>query len=203
MHTKMIGTLGKVALKLIAVGPADAPVELSIACMFQHELRGNLTGGLLRLDQALDGALWRLRREGFFHGHALETLLLTKVPATVHAQALLIVGLGDPKAFTADVLQDAVLAAAQQALRMDVETVAFSPNLLDAGFASDELSGIQSALLYGLHSAQQREECLFDRGFRSATKLQSWSFEAGEEHFDEAALSFEAPFRKLKRGLKE
>jgi hypothetical protein len=54
-------------------------------------------GGLLHLDQALGGTLTSLRRSGHFRADAMETLLLDRPPATIHARSVLVIGLGDPE----------------------------------------------------------------------------------------------------------
>jgi hypothetical protein len=45
---------------VVAWGPAQADVDFSVACMFEHELgEAGIAGGLLALDQALDGKTLR------------------------------------------------------------------------------------------------------------------------------------------------
>src|SRR5437868_6764706 len=92
-----IGTFDGVVFDVVAWGPAQAEVDVSVACMFEHELNGaGLAGGLLALDQALGGHLTQLRREGAFRAQPMETLLVTQPPAGISARAVLVIGLGDP-----------------------------------------------------------------------------------------------------------
>jgi hypothetical protein len=197
MLSRTIGTFGEVSVQVAAIGPVDAAVDLTIACMFQHEHHGALTGGLLLLDRALGGALTSLRREGVFQGRAEETLLLTKLPTSLPNQQLLIEGLGAPETFTPDVLQHAVSSAVQQALRMGARSAAFSPNLLDGGMESSGLTGIEDAMIRGLQLGLRAERRLVDMSYRPAPSLKAWLFEAGAAHFEAVASRFEENFRAL------
>jgi hypothetical protein len=199
MLSRTIGKFGEVSVQVAAIGPVDAAVDLTIACMFQHELHGAITGGLLLLDQALGGTLSSLRREGIFGGRAEETLLLTKLPTSLRSQQLLIEGLGDPETFTPDILEHAVSSAVQQALRMGVRSAAFSPNLLDGGMESSGLTGIEDAMIRGLQLGLRAERRLIDMNYRPAPSLKTWLFEAGAAHFDVVAGRFEEDFRVLNK----
>ena len=75
-----IGTFDGVEFDVVAWGPAHADVDISVACMFEHELGAGMTGGLLALDDALGGQLARLRAAGAFRAQAMETLLVTTPP---------------------------------------------------------------------------------------------------------------------------
>ena len=88
-------TIGKalnVAFDTVAWGPAAADVDLSVACMFEHEADGTaIAGGLLALDQALGGLLTRMRSSGAFRCQEMETLLVSLPPAGIPARAVLVI----------------------------------------------------------------------------------------------------------------
>ena len=55
-----------------------------------------LSGRLLHLDQSIGGALTRLRKEGVFRAHEIETLFLSHLPAGVLPSAIMVIRLGNP-----------------------------------------------------------------------------------------------------------
>ncbi|HEX8478003.1 MAG TPA: hypothetical protein VF663_06695, partial [Telluria sp.] len=86
-----VGTRDGVDFDVVAWGPAHAAVDISVACMFTHEMgNAGMAGGLLALDQALGGALARLRLQGAFRAEPLETLLVTTPPNGIAARAVLV-----------------------------------------------------------------------------------------------------------------
>ena len=113
-----IGIAHGVTFDVVAWGPAMAEVDLSIACMFEHEVDGApIAGGLLALDQALGGQLTRLRAGGAFRAQPMETLLITTPPAGMAPRAVLVIGLGDPGLLTSDLLRRATRVAMREAIR--------------------------------------------------------------------------------------
>jgi hypothetical protein len=79
---------------------------------------------LAGLEMALGGGFETLRGAGLLSGRLGETLLLSRPPAPIRAGAVLIVGLGTSEAVTADAMRRAARAAADQAVRMQVDYVA-------------------------------------------------------------------------------
>jgi hypothetical protein len=77
--------------EIVSWAPSEADVDLSIACMFEREMPGaHLAGGLLQLDEALGGALTRLREEGYFRAQEMETFLVQTPPQLVRARRVLL-----------------------------------------------------------------------------------------------------------------
>jgi hypothetical protein len=113
-----IGSANGVVFDVVAWGPAQADVDFSVACMFEHELgNGSIAGGLLALDQALGGQLTRLRAAGAFRAQPMETLLMTTPPPGMMPRAILVIGLGDPAALDGHVLRRATRVAMREAIR--------------------------------------------------------------------------------------
>ena len=76
-----IGRYRGVMLEVGMVDAVRAEVDLSVACLFTHQIDGQaLVGGLANLDQALGGKLTQLRAEGAFRGLPLQTLLIDRTP---------------------------------------------------------------------------------------------------------------------------
>jgi hypothetical protein len=64
-----IGSYRGVSVDVAGWDSTAATVDLSCACMFTHEAHGaTLGGGLAHLDQALEGTLTTMRKDGLFRG---------------------------------------------------------------------------------------------------------------------------------------
>jgi len=110
-------------------------------------------GGLLDLDQALSGALARLRASGDFTAEPMDTLLLERLPHGVRARTIMLIGLGDPTKLQADLLERATRVAFREASRLRAGSVAFAPSLLDTGLKPEATAGAPLAMMAGLLSA--------------------------------------------------
>ncbi len=193
-----LGGFRGVEFDVVAWGPRDAGVDLSFACMFEHEAAGaSLGGGMLGLDQSLDGLLTRMRTSGTFKARQLETLHLVSPPDCLAPKSIMVIGLGDPETLTQDLLERATGMAMAEAIRLRVQTVAFAPNLLDAGLSNVAGMHIASSMLTGAFHALATATFLAETGFSEAPSVRRWSFDAGAAHIDAAAKEFEAAFHML------
>ncbi len=191
----LIGSRLGITFDVAAQSPDDAHVDLSVACMFEHEAAGaSLSGGLLQLDAALGGALTSARASGSFRGHLLDSLLVTSPPSPVQAQAILVVGLGDPQTLDADALSRACAFAVTQAERMRAVSAAFAPNLLDAGIRLPADFSAARHMLSGAFSALALSDRLETAKLAVPSLLRHWSFDAGAAHFDAVADEFANAF---------
>jgi hypothetical protein len=190
------------AIDVIVAGPADAMVDLSVACMFEHEREGaGISGGLLHLNQALGGALESLRTGGAFRAREMESMLFTNIPAGMRPNALLVIGLGDPDTFSPSILERAIAVAVREAIRMKVKSTAFSPDLLDAGMGNEQSGVRETAMVKGLTEALRGEHHLFHLGFTNSVSLRTWSFGSGPDHLDVAAGAFAKALRDVDQEL--
>jgi hypothetical protein len=124
-----IGSADGAVFDVVAWGPAQADVDFSVACMFEHESgRAGIAGGLLALDQALDGQSTHLRAAGAFRAQPMETLLVTSAPPGVVPRAVLVIGLGDPAVLDGDMLRRATRVAMREAIRFGARSMAFAPS---------------------------------------------------------------------------
>jgi len=195
-----IGEWRGLTIDAVAWDAVGAEVDLSFACMFTHEMNGAaMTGGLLHLDQSLDGALSRLRAGGDFRAEPMETLLLDRLPDGLRAKAVMIVGLGDPASLTAERLERATRVAFQEAARLRVATAAFAPSLLDAGLAPDGINDAPAAMLRGVLAASAAAQRLVETGLGTPPRISRWSFDAGAAHIENAATAFKAAFEAARR----
>jgi hypothetical protein len=193
-----LGRLGGVDFDVVAWAPHEARVDLSFACMFEHEAAGAaLAGGLLALDRALQGRLTALRASGVFRARALETLHLGELPAGMAPGALLVIGLGDPDAFDGATLERAAELAATCAIRLGASSAAFAPNLLDAGLAPGPGMPVAATLLDGAARALATAAALRAAGLARPPRLRHWSFDTGAAHIDAAGREFAERFQAL------
>lgn len=190
-----------VSIEVAAWDGAGADVDLSCACMFSHELAvAGPAGGLLHLDQALGGALTSLRRSGHFRADVMETLLLDRPPATIHARSVLMIGLGDPQAWTPALTARAAATALRHAVQGRVSSAAFAPSVLDAGIVPDRAADIPAAMMRAVAAALDAQAALVERGLAAPLSLRNWIFDVGAPRFDGAASRFEAELHALSSG---
>jgi len=193
-----IGSANGVTFDVVAWGPAQADVDISVACMFEHELAGAaMAGGLLALDQALAGQLSRLRAAGAFRAQPMETLLITTPPPGVAARAVLVIGLGDPAILDGATLRRATRVAMREAIRHGAEAMAFAPSVLDAGHADNAGLDMQHVMLDGMLGALRAEHLLAEAGLAAMPALRFCSFDVGAPRAQAAAAGFVAAFRQL------
>ena len=193
-----IGTSHDVVFDVVAWGPAMAEVDLSVACMFEHEVSGApVAGGLLGLDRALAGQLTRLRADGAFRAQAMETLLITTPPPALAPRAILVIGLGDPDRLTSDVLRRATRVAMREAIRHGARSMAFAPSVLDAGHTDNAALNMPEVMLDGMLSALAAVVTLAATGLAPAPALQHCTFDVGAPRVQAAALAFAAAFTRL------
>jgi hypothetical protein len=193
-----IGNVHGVLFDVVAWGPAHAEVDLSVACMFEHEADdAAIAGGLLGLDQALDGQLSRLRASGAFLAQEMETLLITLPPPAVRARAVLVIGLGDPATLDSDRLRRATRVAMREAIRHGARSMAFAPSVLDAGHTDNAALDMPAVMLDGMLGALRAELDLAAAGLAPPPALEHCTFDVGAPRATEAAQAFAAAFRQL------
>ncbi len=193
-----LGSFHGVEFDVVAWGPREAEVDLSFACMFEHEAAGaSLGGGMLSLDESLDRLLTRMRTRGAFKAQQLETLHLASLPDRLAPKSIMVIGLGNPEALTGDLLERATGMAIAEAIRLKVQTVAFAPNLLDAGLANIAGMHIASSMLTGVFNALTTATFLAEAGFSETPSIRRWSFDSGVAHIDAAAKEFASAFYML------
>lgn len=193
-----IGTSDGVVFDVVAWGPAQAAVDVSVACMFEHEMGGaGMAGGLLALDRALGGQLARLRTAGAFRAQPMETLLVTTPPPGVAARAVLVIGMGDPAALDGEVLRRATRVAMREAIRYGAASMAFAPSVLDAGHTDNAALDMQHVMLDGMLGALRAEHMLAEAGLAAAPVLRHCSFDVGAPRVHAAGAGFAAAFAQL------
>lgn len=165
-----------------------AEVELSAACLFEHEAAGTmLKGGAKHLDDALGNALSSLHTSGRFPAKAGQSLLLDRPPPGIAGRALLVLGLGDPAAWTPVVSASAVALTLQCAIARKAANAAFAPSLLDAGVDGGHGG---AALLPAAAAAIEAAHEAASMGLAEPLVLQRFIFDAGPAHLENALHRF-------------
>jgi hypothetical protein len=186
-----IGIAHGVQFDVVAWGPAQADVDFSVACMFEHEVGdAGIAGGLLGLDQALGGQLSRLRANGAFRAQEMETLLITLPPPGMAPRAVLVIGLGDPATLDSERLRRATRVAMREAIRHGARSMAFAPSVLDAGHSDNAALHMPTVMLDGMLSALRAEVALAAAGLALPPALQHCIFDVGAPRLSEAAQEF-------------
>lgn len=187
-----LGNRQGVSLEVAVMDGVTADVDLSFACMFTRELGDGPHGGLLHLDNALSGALVRLRSEGVFRGEPMETLLISQPPAGIAARAVMVIGVGDPLVWSPEVTARAAATAIRAAVQLGVASAAFAPGMLDAGLAPAATYGVAPAMMKAVIDAIDAHARVAASGLAQASSLRRWVFDAGPASFQAAIEQFQA-----------
>jgi len=190
-----IGHADGVEFDVVAWGPAQADVDFSVACMFEHELGGApVAGGLLGLDTALGGQLTALRASGAFRAQPMETLLISLPPAALAARAVLVIGLGAPETLDGDRLRRATRVAMREAIRHGARSLAFAPSVLDGGHTDNAGLDMPRMMLDGMLGALRAEHALAQAGLAPPPSVQHCTFDVGAPRLHSSGEAFVAAF---------
>jgi hypothetical protein len=191
---KIWGSIDGVAIEGIVEGPSTESAPLQVACVFEYT-EGDIfnsppalpeaANGMRHLDAALHGVITDMRKSGRFTGHALETLLLTPPAGAIRAKQLLLVGLGDRRAFTPDVMIAVGRVALREALRLGVTHYAFASDLKDAGIDSPTAL-VAGNVVKGSIDAYRAQAYVKSKGMATFTPLRTITLLAGPAFFAEA-----------------
>ena len=193
-----IGMLDGVEFDVAAWGPAQADVDFSVACMFEHEQDGApVAGGLLGLDTALGGQLTALRASGNFRAQEMETILISLPPGTVPARAVLVVGLGKPETLDGDRLRRATRVAMREAIRQGARSLAFAPSVLDGGHTDNAGLDMPRMMMDGMLSALRAEHALAAAGLAPPPSVQRCTFDVGAPRLHSSGEAFIAAFNEF------
>ncbi len=177
----------RVALKVRMEGPSTADVPLQVVCYFRYTKEGvkKMQGAPVELDKNLGGVIAALRERGEFGGDALETVLIDCPDGTIKAKKLLLVGLGDEKDLSLELMEKVGRTALRQAAAVGATKVAFAPLLRDQGNEAFKTGDVETAIIRGMLLAYDTERRLQSQGLAKAYTLDEWRVEAGPAYYDE------------------
>ena len=188
--TALFGKADGIAIEGKVQSPSAQATPLQIVCIFEYE-EGDLTSpqalpaaanGLLHVDEALKGLITDLRKSGKFQGHRLETILLTPPKGSMPAQKLLLIGLGNRKDFTPDVMTDIGRVGMREALRLGVSSYSHASDLKDGGIDSPT-GTVAVNVVKGALEAYETEEYLVNKKVTTHKPLTKVTLLAGQAFF--------------------
>ncbi|MEO3404722.1 M17 family peptidase N-terminal domain-containing protein [Mucilaginibacter sp. CAU 1740] len=188
--TAVLGKADGITIEGKVQSPSGQATPLQIVCIFEYE-EGDLTSpqalpaaanGLLHVDEALKGLITDLRKSGKFLGHRLETMLLTPPNGSMPAQKLLLVGLGNRKDFTPDVMTDIGRLGMREALRLGVSSYSHASDLKDGGVDSPTAI-VAVNVVKGALEAYETEQYLAGKKLTAHKPLVKVTLLAGQAFF--------------------
>ncbi len=200
-----IGEAGGLAVEIKVEGPAGQQTPLQIACVFEYT-EGDLTtppalpaalNGMLHLDSALQGLISELRKSGRFQGHALETLLLVPPKGSIAAERLLLIGLGNRKDFSTEVLRQVGAVGMREALRLGVTSYSHASDVKDAGIDSPTGPSAQ-AVVTGALEALSAQRFVASRGAGPKPSVTTLTLLAGPSFFADSSAAVQDTLAKWK-----
>jgi hypothetical protein len=187
----ILGQIDGVTIAAAVQSPSSKQTPLQVICVFEYTegdifnsppaLPRNLNG-LVHVDDALKGILTELRKSGRFEGWALETILITPPAGSMPAEKLLIIGLGDRKAFNAELMTGVGRVEMREALRLGVSSYSHASDLKDAGIDSPT-GAVAVNVIKGAINAYETERFLKDHSLNSFQPITKITLLAGPAYF--------------------
>src|SRR6516165_972084 len=169
------------------IGPYGEAADLQIICLFKHKPGGDSYQGAAKdTDEHLHGILSALRNRGEFVGELGETILFTPPNGSIPAKRFMVIGLGDEKALSLDVLRLAGRIASREAVRLQAAHVAWAPVIRDQGNSVIDVGEGDRAFVEELLSAYHTEKRLQAQALAPEFGIESLVIEAGPSYFDGA-----------------
>lgn len=179
-----------------AEGPATRQTPLQAACFFEHQAAGDqLSGGTKSFNEQMGGLVQKLRDDGDFGGHELETLLITPPPGTVPAKKILLIGLGDAKTFSASRMKNVGIVAVREAFKLGVDKLSFSPNVTDAGVTGVKVTDFDQQVIEGVLAGMDTQTKLSEQKLVPKVVLSEFTLEAGKANLAGAAEAVQAAIK--------
>lgn len=173
-----IGHYQNLDIELVTWDCASAEVELSCACIFEHEMNNrSFSGGLAHLDEALNGRLNEIRKNNWFSAKIGDSLLLNQTPSTIQAPKVLLIGMGAPEDFTVDRIETAIKTVVKTAHQLEMKSVAFAPSILDTGL--NPPAGLNELMLRSLKEELDKHHQLYLQNLVKKSEIERWVFDAG------------------------
>lgn len=198
------GTVDGVSVVGLVQGPSAAVADLQIACVFEYT-EGDIfnppalpkdLNGMVHLDGALKGIITKVRKNGQFKGHALETLLIAPPKGSLSSKKLLLIGLGNRNSFDAELMKEVGSVAMREALKLQVKTASFASDIKDAGIDSPTALVAENVVL-GAFEAYRTQTYLNTQHLSDKIKLQKLILLAGPSFFTIAGGGIKDAISKL------
>jgi Cytosol aminopeptidase family, N-terminal domain len=169
------------------VGPYSEAADLQIICLFKHKPTGDTYQGAAKdTDAHLGGILSALRNRGEFVGELGETILFTPPARSIPAKRFMVIGLGDERDLSLNMLQVVGHIAAREAVRLKARQVAWAPVIRDEGNVTIEVGEGDRTFTEQFLSAYDTEKRLQAQGLAPEFDIEDVVIEAGPSFFDSA-----------------
>ncbi|MDY7372436.1 M17 family peptidase N-terminal domain-containing protein [Acinetobacter oleivorans] len=191
-----IGHYQNLDIELVTWDCASAEVELSCACIFEHEMNNlSFSGGLAHLDDALNGRLNVIRKNNWFSAKLNDVLLINQTPSTIQASKVLLIGMGAPEEFTVERIEIAIKTVVKTAHQLELKSVAFAPSILDTGL--NPPAGLNELMLRILKEELDKHHQLYLQNLVKKSEIERWVFDAGFQNYEAKAEQYIASFAKI------
>jgi len=191
-----IGHYQNLDIELVTWDCASAEVELSCACIFEHEMDNrSFSGGLAHLDEALNGRLDLIRKNNWFSAKLNDALLINQTPSTIQASKVLLIGMGAPEEFTLERIEIAIKTVVKTALQLELKSVAFAPSILDTGL--NPPSGLNEHMLRSLKEELDKHHQLYLQNLVKKSEIERWVFDAGFQNYEDKTEQYIKSFTKV------
>ncbi|MGT2550969.1 M17 family peptidase N-terminal domain-containing protein [Acinetobacter geminorum] len=191
-----IGHYQNLDIELVTWDCTTAEVELSCACIFEHEMNNrSFSGGLAHLDEALNGRLNEIRENNWFSAQLNDALLINQTPSTIQASKVLLIGMGRPEDFTVEKIGTAIKTAVKTAYQLELKSVAFAPSILDTGL--NPPANLNELMLRSLKEELDRHHQLHLQNLVKKSVIERWIFDSGFQNYEIKAEQYIASFAKI------
>lgn len=191
-----IGHYQNLDIELVTWDCTTAKVELSCACIFEHEMNNrSFSGRLAHLDEALNGRLNEIRENNWFSAQLNDALLINQTPSTIQASKVLLIGMGRPEDFTIEKIGTAIKTAVKTAHQLELKSVAFAPSILDTGLNAP--ANLNELMLRSLKEELDRHHQLHLQNLVKKSEIERWIFDSGFQNYEIKAEQYIASFAKI------
>lgn len=191
-----IGHYQNLNIELVTWDCTTAEVDLSCACIFEHEMNNRpFSGGLAHLDDALNRRLDLIRKNNGFSANLNDALLINQTPSTIKAPNVLLIGMGLPEDFTVEKIGAAIKTAVKTAHQLELKSVAFAPSILDTGL--NPPAGLNEVMLQALKQELDRHTQLHLQNLVKKSEIERWIFDSGFQNYEAKAEHYIRSFSKI------
>ena len=191
----ILGKVDGINNEMMVQSPSNEVTPLQIICVFEY-VDGNIynsppglpaaANGLAHVDKQLNGLLTDLMKSGRFEGHALETILLIPPAGSIAARKLMIIGLGNRKDFTPDLMINVGRVGMLEALRLGVSSYAQASDLKDGGVDSPT-AAVSQNMVKGMLEGYEADLFLQQRHAATKKSLTKVTVLAGQPFYEISA----------------
>ena len=191
-----IGHYQNLNIDLVTWDCTTAEVDLSCACIFEHEMNNrSFSGGLAHLDDALNRRLNEIRKNNWFSAKLNDALLINQTPSTIQASKVLLIGMGAPEDFTLEKIGTAIKTAVKTAHQLELKSVAFAPSILDTGL--NPPAGLNELMLKALKEELDLHTQLYLQNLVKKSEIERWAFDSGFQNYEAKAEQYITSFAKI------